>query len=332
MGCECLKPEEMTKEIITYNTEDKDNYILLKNEKIKDMDTYINSIKTSDKNTFNANKNTEIFPSSKNNNNKLFFPSEKINENINTSKNITNDEKTMDNNNININVNKNNQININKRIKKNQKNIVNKNKNIKNNNKILVDKIKPKGKGKILKIKKIKEELPSDDFSKYIFEHINKIRIDPQSFIKNIEEAKAYIVRNQNNKLIYKKNVKVSLSQGLLAFEEAISILKFSKPMDKLIFAPKLIVKLPTTEEDILDKKYFKNEIKKMLQKGVPIQAYWRDIIKNPETSFLMMIVDDTGLKAGLKRKDILDPNMKYIGICSTTIGKHFVCFMTFSY
>ena len=44
-----------------------------------------------------------------------------------------------------------------------------------------------------------------------------------------------------------------------------------------------------------------------------------------------MMIVDDTGLKAGLKRKDILDPNLKYIGICSTLIGKHFVCFMTFS-
>ena len=332
MGCECLKPEEMTKEIKTYNTEDKDNYIILKNEKIKDMDTYINSIKTSDKNTFNANKNIEKFPSSKNNNNKFFFGSEKINENINTSKNITNDEKTMDNNNINININVNNQMNINKRIKKNQINIVNKKKIIKNSNKILVDKIKPKGKDKILKIKKIKEELPSDDFSKYIFEHINKIRTDPQSFIKNIEEAKAYIVRNQNNKLIYKKNVKVSLSQGLLAFEEAISILKFSKPMDKLIFAPKLTVKLPTTEEDMLDKKYFKNEIKKMLQKGVPIQAYWRDIIKNPETSFLMMIVDDTGLKAGLKRKDILDPNMKYIGICSTTIGKHFVCFMTFSY
>ena len=81
----------------------------------------------------------------------------------------------------------------------------------------------------------------------------------------------------------------------------------------------------------ILNRNYFKKEIKSMILKGIPIQAYWRDIIKEPETSFLMMIVDDTGLKAGLKRKDILDPNMKYIGICSTTIGKRFVCFMTFS-
>lgn len=335
MGCECLKPEEMTREIRTYNTDEKDNYILLKNEKFKDMDTYINSIKTSDKNTFNtfnANKNIEIFPPSKNNNNKIFLTSEKINEHINTSKNITNDEKTTDNNNINSNINKKNQIIISKRIKKNQKNIVNKNKNIKSNNKIIVDKSKSKKKGKVSKIKKIKEELPTDEFSKYIFEHINKLRADPQSFINNIEEAKAYIVRNKNNKLIFKKNVKVSLSQGLLAFEEAISILQFCKPMNKLYFEPYLNVPLPTTEEDIIDKKYFKNEIKKMIQRGIPIQAYWRDIIKNPETSFLMMIVDDTGLKAGLKRKDILDPNMKYIGICSTTIGKHFVCFMTFSY
>jgi hypothetical protein len=49
MGCECLKPEEITREIKTYNTENKDNYIIIKNEKIRDIDTYINSIKTSDK-------------------------------------------------------------------------------------------------------------------------------------------------------------------------------------------------------------------------------------------------------------------------------------------
>ena len=41
------------------------------------------------------------------------------------------------------------------------------------------------------------------------------------------------------------------------------------------------------------------------------------------------MIVDDTGNKSGLKRKDILDPNMKYIGISSVMIGKRFSCYMT---
>ena len=328
MGCECLKPEEITIEIKTYNTENKDNYIIIKNEKIRDIDTYINSIKTSDKNTFNSNnhRNNVIIHSSKKNNNNKIISSEGINEKINTSKNNSNEEtakKTLDN------INK-------KKINKNNKmisiinpKVINKN-NIKKINTIPVNKNQSIAKIK-KQIKAKTEILPNDDFSKYIFEQINNLRLNPQSFIPNIEEAKSFITRNKNNKLIYKKNIKVTLSQGLLAFEEAISILKITKPMNKLIFDPYLVVKLPEKEEDIINKNYFKDEIKKMIQKGISIQAYWRDIIKEPETSFLMMIVDDTGLKAGLKRKDILDPNMKYIGIGSKKIGKHFVCFMTFS-
>ena len=347
MGCECLKPEEMQKEIRTYNIDTKDNlnYMILKTEKIKerdnkDFDIYINSLKTSDKNTFNVNKNINI--NTNNDNNKIYFKSEKINEKINTSKNNSNEEtakKTLDNKNIrnrrqNKLLNKkldemNKNKNLPTKIKKSPKTLTNLNKT-NNLEKLNVDKNKSKTKlKKQVKIKK--EELPQDEFSKYIYEHINTIRADPQSFIPNIEEAKKYITRNKNNKLIYKKNIKVTLSQGVLAFEEAISILKMCKPMDKLIFEPYLVVKLPESEEDILDKNYFKNEIKKKMQNGIPIHSYWRDIIKEKETSFLMMIIDDTGLKAGLKRKDILDPNMKYIGICSTNIGKHFVCFLTFS-
>ena len=101
--------------------------------------------------------------------------------------------------------------------------------------------------------------------------------------------------------------------------------------MNKLIFEPKLVVKLPQSEEEILNKEYFKKEVNKMIKKGIPIKTYWRDIINEKETSFLMMIVDDTGIKAGMKRKDILDPDMKYIGIGSTNIGKYFICFVTFS-
>ena len=170
-----------------------------------------------------------------------------------------------------------------------------------------------------------------NDFSQYIFNHINKIRENPQSFINNIEEAKPYILYNKSKKLIYKKNVKVALSEGIPAFQEAISILKICKPMNKLIFEPKLMVKLPDNEDDIIDKEYFKYEIRKMISEGIPIKSYWRDIINDPEISFLMMIVDDTGKKSGMKRNDILDPNMKYIGICSKSIGKYFICFLTFS-
>ena len=268
------------------------SYIFHRNIIMRNTDTYITSQKTSDKNTdFNHTSKVEI----KNSNNSNEINSKTtIEKNIPEIKPVKKIKKKIINNKIIDNLNKNEL----KRVK-----------NINNNN----------------------SKQPVDDFSKYIFNHINKIRENPQSFINDIEEAKTFIIYKNSKKLIYKKNVKVALSDGIPAFQEAISILKICKPMKKLIFEPKLMVKLPENEDDIINKDYFKLEIKKMINKGIPIKSYWRDIINDPETSFLMMIVDDTGMKSGMKRNDILDPNMKYIGICSKNIGKNFICFLTFS-
>ena len=315
MGCECLKSKKIEKEIINPNVHEKNKFLKSKKfEKQRNTDTYLNSMKTSD-------KNIEIIQNAIHENNiiekNIKFDNSKYDSNI-ISKKITSDE--------NIN-----------EIKKNPITFKNKNSisNTKENQAIIninnLNNNKPKSKINQNSKKLLNSKKPIDEFSQYIFTYINKIRENPQSFIDNIEKAKFYIEYNKSNKLIYKKNIKVALSQGLPAFEEAISILKITKPMNKLIFEPKLMVKLPETEEDLMNKKYLKLEIKKMKEKGIPIKSYWRDIIKEPETSFLMMIVDDTGIKAGLKRKDILDPNMKYIGICSRTIGKYFICFVTFS-
>ena len=317
MGCECLKSKKIEKEIINPNVHEKNKFLKSKKfEKQRNTDIYLNSMKTSD-------KNIEIIQNAIHENNiiekNIKFDNSKYDSNI-ISKKITSDE--------NIN-----------EIKKNPNTFKNKNSisntKTKKNKEIIVinnfDKNKSKTKINQNSKKLLNSKKPIDEFSQYIFTYINKIRENPQSFIDDIEKAKFYIEYNSSNKLIYKKNIKVALSQGLPAFEETISILKIVKPMNKLIFEPKLMVKLPQSEEELLDKNFFKLEIKKMKEKGIPIKSYWRDIIKEPETSFLMMIVDDTGIKAGLKRKDILDPNMKYIGICSRTIGKYFICFVTFS-
>ena len=317
MGCECLKSKKIEKEIINPNIHEKNKFLKSKKfEKQRNTDTYLNSMKTSD-------KNIEIIQNAIHENNiiekNIKFDNSKYDSNI-ISKKITSDENI-------------NEIKKNPNIFKNKNSISNA--KTKNNQEIIVinnlDKNKSKTKINPNSKKLINSKKPIDEFSQYIFTHINKIRENPQSFIDNIEKAKFYIEYNNSNKLIQKKNIKVALSQGLPAFEETISILKIVKPMNKLIFEPKLMVKLPQNEEELLDKNFFKLEIKKMKEKGIPIKSYWRDIIKEPETSFLMMIVDDTGIKAGLKRKDILDPNMKYIGICSRTIGKYFICFVTFS-
>ena len=171
---------------------------------------------------------------------------------------------------------------------------------------------------------------PEDDFSKYIFQKINEVRKDPKSFIPIIEESKNNITTDKHGRLIYKSKVKVALSKGLPIFEEAISFLEQTEPMDELVYEPKITIPVPDNEEDIKNKNYLKEKVEE-INKNYYIKTYWRDIIKHPETSFILMIVDDTGSKTGLKRKDILNPDLKYIGISSVMIEKSFVCYMTFS-
>ena len=172
---------------------------------------------------------------------------------------------------------------------------------------------------------------PDDDFSQYIYKYINLIRKNPKSFIPKIKEAKEKVVKDKMNRIIYKSKVKVALSQGEPAFEETISVLEKTEPMEKLQYKPEMTIPLPSTVEEIKDKAYFKNNVKELLKKNIKIKTYWKDNVKDPETSFILMIVDDTGQKRGMKRRDILNPNFKYIGICSTIIEKSFVCYLTLS-
>ena len=173
-------------------------------------------------------------------------------------------------------------------------------------------------------------EIPNDEFSRYIYENINIVRTNPKSFIPTIKKGISNITHDKHNRLIYKSKVKVALTKGEPAFEEAIKYLNDISPMNKLIYKSKMTIPVPDREEDIIDKNYFQEKVNEIIQNNnVSIRTYWRDIIKDAETSFILMIVDDTGNKSGLKRKDILDPNMKFIGISSVMIGKRFVCFMT---
>ena len=171
--------------------------------------------------------------------------------------------------------------------------------------------------------------IPEDDFSKYLFEHINLIRKNPRDYIDLIEKSKANIIQ-KNDKIIYKSSVKVALNLGIKAFEETIDFLNQTEPMDKLKYNPKMCIPLPQSENDIKNKNYLRNKVNEISQR-VHIKTYWRDIIHDPETSFILMIVDDSEKNVGQKRKNILDPNIKYIGINSTSFGKSFACYILLS-
>ena len=183
---------------------------------------------------------------------------------------------------------------------------------------------------KIIKI--VIKPSPEDNYSKYLLEQINKIRIDPKSFIGVIEDAKDNIKINKEGICYYKSNkLKVCLNEGESAFNDSIEFLKNCQPMEPLEFSPSLIPDLPTTVNEMNNINYLKISIKKMMNDGLKINSYWRNVIKDPEICFLLMIVDDNDKSKGMKRVDILNPKMKYIGLSSVEIDGKFMNYIVLS-
>ena len=177
-----------------------------------------------------------------------------------------------------------------------------------------------------------KSSLPEDNYSKYILEQVNKLRTDPQSFIGIIEDAKANIKQTRHGRYYYNcNNIKVGLKQGEAAFNEAIEFLKTCQPVNPLSFTKALIPPMPKNEEELIDRNYLRINVEKLINSGIRINSYWRDVIKDPEVCFLLMIVDDNGQKKGMKRKDIMNPNVKYVGISSAEINDNFVNYFVLS-
>ena len=172
---------------------------------------------------------------------------------------------------------------------------------------------------------------PPDNFSKYLLEQINIVRANPQSYISIIENAKNNIIKDKNGRYIYNGKIKVALASGIEAFNNAINFLKAAQSMDKLIYNNYITVDLPKTENEINYRNDLRLKVENMIDSGIKIKSFWRDIIREPDISLLMMIVDDNGDKSGMRRKDLLDPNMKYIGISSIDIKGNFVCYITLS-
>ena len=165
---------------------------------------------------------------------------------------------------------------------------------------------------------------PKDEFSKFIFNQINAIREDPQSFIDIIQKSKKNIKIDKSGIKIYKSTCKVALNKGEPAFNEAIEFLRKTKPMNKLIYNPDFVIDLPNNEYDIISKEYLGNKVKEKIERGIDIKSFWKDIVKDEEACFILTVVDDSAKNSGNKRNDILNRDNKYIGISSVRIGRSF--------
>ena len=169
-----------------------------------------------------------------------------------------------------------------------------------------------------------------------MLELIKKIREDPVSYADIIEDSISNILEDQNEedenkpKIIYKKKVKVALTRGEPAFREAAEKLRNLTSLPPLEFKNDICVPLPETEEEIRNPSYLKEHVN-IIRKSEKIDVFFKDLVKIPEVSALLMIVDDSAKNPGKKRQAVLNKNFKYIGISSKFVGRTFIAYFTFS-
>ena len=181
-----------------------------------------------------------------------------------------------------------------------------------------------------------------DPYSKYadypekIVELINNIREDPQGYADIIEDSIKYIIeeedKNDPNKirLIFKKKVKVALNKGEPIFREAAEYLRSLDPLPPLEFSNEKCIPLPENEDELKDPSFLREQVKQ-IREETQIDVFFKDLIKVPEVSGLLMIVDDNNKNIGKKRMALLNKDLKYIGVTSKFIGKTFIAYFAFS-
>ena len=174
------------------------------------------------------------------------------------------------------------------------------------------------------------------NYPEKIVDLINRIREDPVSYADVVENSIKNILEEADKndptivRLIYKKKVKVALNRGEPVFREAINVLKSTEPLPPLEFSNEICIPLPENEEELNDTSFLREQVKKIRERN-EIDVFFKDLIKIPEVSALLMIVDDSNKNAGKKRLALLNKDIKYIGVTSTFIGKTFIAYFSFS-
>ena len=185
-------------------------------------------------------------------------------------------------------------------------------------------------------IPEVDPNLKYADYPEKIVELINNIREDPVSYADIIEDSIQYIVQEEdkndpsNVRLIFKKKVKVALTKGESAFREAAEYLRSLTPLPPLEFTQEKCIPLPENENEIKDPTFLREQVK-LVREQSEVDVFFKDLIKIPEVSGLLMIVDDTNKNAGKKRMALLNKDLKYVGVTSKFIGKTFIAYFAFS-
>ena len=176
------------------------------------------------------------------------------------------------------------------------------------------------------------EDIESEEpnrFNNMTLELINQVRKNPQDYANKILDNIKYII-TENGKKIFKRKVKVLLNKGEPAFRTAANYLSKIKPMNELVMKPEIIIPLPLSEEERDNDQYLRSKVEK-IRENHNINVYFKNMIKNPEIAVLLLIVDDSVNSPGKKRKAILNPDFRKIGIDSKFLGNSFISHFSFS-
>jgi len=182
----------------------------------------------------------------------------------------------------------------------------------------------------------LERNMKYSDYPEKIVEYINNIREDPVGFADIIEDSIKYIVEEEdkndpsNVRLIFKKKVKVALNKGEAAFLEAAEYLRSLTPLPPLEFVQDKCIPLPDNEDELKDPTFLREQVRQIREK-TEVDVFFKDLIKIPEVSGLLMIVDDTNKNAGKKRMALLNKDLKYVGVTSKFVGKTFIAYFAFS-
>ena len=175
---------------------------------------------------------------------------------------------------------------------------------------------------KIQEPKEINSKFLLTEYVKKVFCLINKIRLNPGEFAPVIETAEKYIKEINGKKIFDDNKIKVSLNEGKKMFQDCADYLKNLQPMEELNFCDDIVLECQKDENKIKDINYFKEKLLEKREK-FGIEAYFKDSIRVPEISVLLMLVDDSVKNPRRKRETLLNPKYKYIGISSSDLNSN---------
>ena len=171
------------------------------------------------------------------------------------------------------------------------------------------------------------------NYSTEVFKIINRIRAQPNQYADFIEDSMDNIIEigeGENKKIIFKKQIKVALNKGEPAFRKAANKLREYDSLPSFIFKNEICVPLPSSGREILNTNYLKQQVANLRQTN-RVDGYFKEMVKAPDISALLMIVDDNGENSGKRRMLLMSNELKYIGISSGFVGGTFVAYFTFS-